>query len=80
MGGWVKYSLSSMNRVGDDNNLGDIRLGCGLTDATSNSKYLGFCAGYKCSMMDSLDERLIGYVCVRDQCSNVVFDATMAVD
>jgi len=69
-----------MNRVGDDNNLGDIKLGYGLINAAFNSKHLGFCASYKYSMMDSLDERLIGDVCVRDQCSDVVFDATMAVD
>jgi len=77
MGGWVEYSLSSMNGVGNDDNLGDIRLGCGLINATSNSKHLGFCASYECSMMDSLDERLIGDVCVRDRCSDVVFDASI---
>jgi len=66
MRGWVKYSLSSMNGVGDDNNLGDIRLDYGLIDVTSNSKYLGFCASYECSMMDSFDKRLIGNMCVRD--------------
>jgi len=80
MGEWVKYSLSSMNGVSDDDNLGDIRLGCSLIDATSNSKHLGFCASYECSMMDSLNERLIGDVYVRDRCSDVIFDATMAVD
>ena len=77
IGGWVKYSLSSMNGVGDDNNLGDIRLGYGLIDVTSNSKYLGFCASYECSMMDSFDKRLIGNMCVRDWCSDVVFDASI---
>jgi len=55
-----------MNGVGDDNNLGDIRLGYGLIDVTSNSKYLSFCASYECSMMDSFDKRLIGNMCVRD--------------
>ena len=64
MGGWVEYFLSCMNGVGDNNNLGDIKLGCGLIDAASNSKHLSFCASYKCSMMDSLDKRLIGNVCV----------------
>jgi len=53
-----------MNGVSDDNNLGDIRLDYGLIDAASNSKHLGFCASYECSIMDSLDERLIGDVCV----------------
>jgi len=53
-----------MNRVSDDDNLGNIKLGCGLIDAASNSKHLSFCASYECSMMDSLDERLIGDMCV----------------
>jgi len=66
MRGWVEYSLSSMNGVSDDNNLGDIRLGYGLIDTASNSKYLGFCASYEYSMMDSFDKRLIGNMCVRD--------------
>ena len=53
-----------MNRVGDDDNLRDIRLGCGLIDAASNSKYLSFYTSYECNIMDNLDERLIGDVCV----------------
>ena len=69
-----------MNRVSDDNNLRNIKLGYGLIDAASNSKHLSFCASYECSMMDSLDKRLIGDVCVRDRCSDVVFDATIVVD
>jgi len=69
-----------MNRVSDNNNLGNIKLGCGLINAASNSKHLSFCASYECSMMDSLDERLIGDVCVRDQCSDVVFDTIIVVD
>jgi len=66
-----------MNGVSDDDNLGDIRLGCGLIDAASNSKHLGFYTSDKCNMMDSLDKRLIGNVCVRDQCSNVVFNTSI---
>jgi len=53
-----------MNEVGDDNNLGDINPGCGLVDATSNSKHLSFCTCDKYSVMESLDERLIGNVCM----------------
>jgi len=60
----VKYFLSSMNGVGDDDNLGDISSGCGLVDTASNSKHLGFCTCDKCSIMESLDERLIGNVCM----------------
>ena len=66
-----------MNGVSDNNNLGDIRLGYSLIDTVSNSKHLGFCVSYKCSMMDSLDERLIGNVCVRDQCSDVILDTSI---
>ena len=69
-----------MNGVGNDNNLGDIRLGYGLIDAASNSKYLSFCASDKCSIIDSLDKRLIGNVCVRDQCSDVCYSARMWTD
>ena len=77
MRGWVKYSINSMNRVGDNDNLGDIRLGCGLINAASNSKHLRFCASNKCSIMDSLDKRLIKNMYVRDQCSNVVFNTSI---
>ena len=49
-----------MNGVGDDNNLGDISPGCGLVDTVSNSEHLGFYTCNKCSVMESLDERLIG--------------------
>ena len=62
MRGRVKYFLSSMNGVGDDNNLGDISSGCGLVDTVSNSEHLGFYTCNKCSMMESLDERLIGNI------------------
>jgi len=62
MGREVEDSLSSMDRISDDNNLRDVSLGCGLVDATSNSKHLGFYTGNKCSVMESLDERLVGNV------------------
>ena len=77
MGGRVKYFLSSMNGVGDDDNLGDISPGCSLVDTASNSEHLGFCTCDKCSMIESFDERLIGNVCMRDRCSNVVFDTSI---
>ena len=64
MGERVEYFLSSMNGVSDDKNLGDISPGCGLVDATSNSKHLGFYTRNECSMMESLDERLIGNMCM----------------
>jgi len=64
MGGRVKYFLSSMNGVSDDDNLGDISPGCGLVDAASNSEHLGFYTCDEHSVMESLDERLIGNVCM----------------
>jgi len=64
IGGRVKYFLSSMNGVGDDDNLGDISPGCGLVDATSNSENINFCTYDEHSIMESLDERLIGNVCM----------------
>ena len=62
MGGRVEYFLSSMNGVSDDDNLGDISPSCGLVDATSNSEHLGFYTYNECSVMESLDERLVGNV------------------
>ena len=62
MGRGVKDSLSSMDGISDDNDLRDVSLGCGLVDATSNSKHLSFCTGDECSVMESLDERLVGNV------------------
>ena len=51
-----------MDGISDNDDLRDISLGCGLVDATSNSKHLSFCTGDECSMMESLDERLVGNV------------------
>ena len=62
MGRGVKDSLSSMDGISDDDDLRDVSLGCGLVDAISNSKHLSFCTGNKYSMMESLDERLVGNV------------------
>jgi len=62
MGRGVEDSLSSMDGISDDDDLRDISLGCGLVDATSNSEHLGFCTGNEYSMMESLDERLVGNV------------------
>jgi len=62
MGRGVKDSLSSMDGISDDDDLRDISLGCGLVDATSNSKHLGFCTSNECSVMESLDKRLVGNV------------------
>jgi len=49
-----------MDEISDDNDLRDVSLGCGLINATSNSEHLSFYTGDECSMMESLDERLVG--------------------
>jgi len=76
----IEDSLSSMDGISDNSDLRNISLGCGLVDATSNSKHLGFCTSDECSVMESLDERLVGNVCVCDGCSNVVFDFSIQCD
>jgi len=60
MGKEVKDSLSSMDGISDDNDLRDISLEYDLVDAVSNSEHLSFCTGDECSMMKSLDEKLVG--------------------
>ena len=77
MGREFKNSLSRMYWISDDDNLGDIRIGCGLIDAVSKSKQLSFSTGDKCSMMESLDEWLIGNICVWDGSGNVIIDASI---
>ena len=51
-----------MDGISDNDNLRDVSLGYGLVDATFNSEHLSFYTGDKCSMMESLDERLVGNV------------------
>ena len=77
MGRGVENSLNSVDWISDDDDLGDIIIGCGLIDAASNSKQFGFSTGDKCSMMEGLDEWLIGNVRVWDGSSNVIFDASI---
>ena len=60
MGRRVEDSLSSMDGISNDDNLRNVSLGCGLVDTASNSEHLGFCTGDECSMIESLDERLVG--------------------
>ena len=53
-----------MDGISDDNDLRNVSLRCGLVDTTSNSEHLSFYTGDECSMMESLDERLVGNVYV----------------
>ena len=63
-----------MNRVGDDNDLGNATMIQGLVDTTPNGKELCFSTSDMNHMMDSLGGGVIIYVCMQYRCSNVVFD------
>jgi len=80
MGRGVENSLSSMDWISNDNNLGNIVIGCGLVDAVFNSKQFSFSTGNKCSVIEGLDKWLIGNVHVWDGSSNVIFDASIRCD
>ena len=75
MGLSIKYLLSHVNRVGDDNDFGDVFLIAGLINATSDSKEFCFSAGDKGRMMNYFDQRLVTYVNVQNQSSNIVLNA-----
>ena len=71
----IKYLLSRMNKVGDDNDFGDVFLVAGLINATSDSKEFRFSAGDKGCMMNYFDQRLVMYVDVQNQSGNIILDA-----
>ena len=66
MGLGIKYLLSHVNGVSDDDDFRDVFFATSLANATSNSKKFRFCAGDKGCVMDHLDQRLVTYVDVRD--------------
>jgi len=51
-----------MDGIGDNDDFRHVFFDAGLIDAASNSKQFCFYACYECSMMNSFDERMIGYV------------------
>ena len=69
-----------MDWISNDNDLGDIIIGCGLIDVASNNKQFGFSTGDKCSMMEGLDEWLIENVHMWDGSSNIIFNASVRCD
>ena len=75
MGLSIKYLLSHVNKVGDDNDFGDVFLIAGLINATSDSKEFRFSAGDKDCMMNYFDQRVVTYGDVQNQSSNIVLDA-----
>jgi len=62
MGLGIKYLLSRMNGVSDDDDFRDVFFAASLANATSNSEKFHFCAGDKGHMMNCLDQRLVTYV------------------
>ena len=62
MGLSIKYLLSYVNRVSDNNDFGDVFLVASLINATSDSKEFCFSAGDKGHMMNRFDQRLVTYV------------------
>ena len=52
----IKNPFDHMDRVGYDNNFGDIIDGAYLIDTASDSKQFSFCTSNKQSMMNSFDK------------------------
>ena len=77
MGLGIKYLLSCMNGVGDDNDFRDVCFVASLVNTTSNSEKFCFCASDKGCVMNRLDQRLVTYVDMRDQSGDVVLDASI---
>ena len=62
MGLSIKYLLSCMNGVSDNDDFGDVFLVASLINAASDSKEFRFSAGDKGHMMNHFDQRLVTYV------------------
>ena len=77
MGLGIEYFLGHMNGVSDDNDFGDVFFAACLANTASNSKKFCFCAGDKGHVMNCLDQRLVTYMDMQDQSSDVVLDASI---
>ena len=77
MGFIIKYLFSCIDGVGDNNDFGNVFFAACLTNTTSHSKEFCFCAGDKGHVVNCLDQRVVIYVNVRDQCGNVLLDASI---
>ena len=58
----IENLLSSVNRVGDDNDFGDAFLVASLIDSASDSKWFCFSAGDEGCMMNCFDQELVADV------------------
>ena len=73
----IKDFLGRMDGVGYDDDFGDIISSACLVDTASNSEEFSFSTCYERSMMNSLDEQLIGNMYMRNGCGNIVLDASI---
>ena len=73
----IKYLLSHMNGVGNDNDFRDVCFVASLINTASNNKKFCFCASDKDCVMNRFDQRLITYVDMQDQSGDVVLDASI---
>ena len=73
----IKDFLGCMDGVSYNDDFGDIIGSACLVDTASDSKEFSFSTCYKTSMMNSLDEQLIGNMYMRNGCSNIVLDASI---
>lgn len=71
----IENLLSSVNRVGDDNDFGDAFLVASLIDSASDSKQFYFSAGDEGYMMNCFDQGLVTDVDMRNRSSDIVLDA-----
>jgi len=73
----IKNFLGCVNRIGNNDNFGNIAFGRGLVDTAPNCKELSFGTSDKGHIMKSFDKRTVNYVCVQNGCSNVILDASI---
>ena len=66
-----------MDGVGDNNDFGNVFFAACLTNTASYGKEFHFCAGDKGHVVNRLDQRVVMYVNVRDQCGKVILDASI---
>ena len=62
MGFIIKYLFSHIDRVGDNDDFGNVFFAACLTNTTSHGKEFYFCAGDKGRMVNCLDQRMVMYV------------------
>ena len=73
----IEYLFSCMDGVSDNNDFGNVFFAVCLTNTASYGKEFCFCADDKGRMVNHLDQRVVMYVNVQDQCGNVILDASI---